>query len=140
MPPRLICLRLPTTDAHQTHPTTPLPHYIPQFGKHRSQFSRVPSENSMHDWMHVMVRYCDGGSFSGTSKHVMEADGLSKEPRVLHMQGRMVLKVRALLKFHPASIALLESKDRVPSFTTIMSFPTLACTSFQNDALVDALL
>ena len=63
----------------------------------------------MHDWMHVMVRYCDGGSFSGTAEHLLVDqvlvekqlqfrmrgghDGNNTEPPILHMQGRAVLKV-----------------------------------------------
>ena len=91
----------------------------------------------MHDWNHVMVRYCDGGSFSGTSKHVMEADDdLSKEPQVLHMQGRFVLKVWAAetplrLRFPPG--------DRISFFAMIIPFLiTLTCASWQNYAFVRA--
>eukprot|EP00191_Tetraselmis_sp_GSL018_P013477 CAMPEP_0177587562 /NCGR_PEP_ID=MMETSP0419_2-20121207/5724_1 /TAXON_ID=582737 /ORGANISM="Tetraselmis sp., Strain GSL018" /LENGTH=586 /DNA_ID=CAMNT_0019077633 /DNA_START=245 /DNA_END=2003 /DNA_ORIENTATION=+ len=62
------------------------------FGYHFGVFSREPSRNSMHDWNHVMVRYCDGGSFSGTVRRRAAAEPGAQGPAVLHMRGRAALK------------------------------------------------
>ena len=35
-----------------------------KYGKRFGYFSRDPQKNPMmHDWNHVMLPYCDGGSF-----------------------------------------------------------------------------
>lgn len=67
-----------------------------QYGDRFTYFSRDPARNPMlHSWTHVLVRYCDGGSYSGDvpEAELLYVTGWLRSRR-LYFRGKAVLQVR----------------------------------------------
>eukprot|EP00873_Tetraselmis_striata_P004653 jgi/Tetstr1/424917/TSEL_015411.t1 len=66
---------------------------LSDFGEHFEFLSRNQSRNWMHGWNHVFVRYCDGGSFAGTSRQRIRLPGKGIKETTLYFRGRAITKV-----------------------------------------------